>query len=123
MFDINFNECSIIIKSCYTLKDVGETINDIIKHIPSLNEVAIWYYYDNVKYLYIRLENDLDTYGLYCILRDMYGLDIGFRDFIDLDIFKDKKDILLNIENLIITEYKRKPMEEFRYLAENVTLD
>jgi len=44
----------------------------------------------------------------------------GFDSF---NIKTDRQKIINRFDNLIITEYKRKPMKEFSYLKENITLE
>ncbi len=49
-------------------------------------------------------------------------VDMG-HGFEGLNVKTDREKILARFENLIQTQYKRKPMEEFAYLKENITLE
>lgn len=50
-----------------------------------------------------------------------FGVDCS-SDFKDMNI-SDVKGITSKFENLLVTEYVRKPMEEFAYLKDNITLE
>jgi len=80
-----FAECSIVIKSCYSKEDVDEFLFNLLNSFTSIKD--IYYFYDNKKYLYIHLNNTLQTIGLYYILYSIDGYDTGYRDFIPFNDF------------------------------------